>query len=313
MRQCMVLTTALMIGLPAPGQTIERRGFDPPKVELVENEVRLPMTFRGGRPVVEAKVNGQGPFAFFLDTGASGPVVSQKLADKLGLEPVGESLVKSGGDEPDKPGIPAKIVEFARLDLGGVKLSGVKTVAMDRVRLGGDDAPVGVLSFAMFPGCLVTLDYPRKEVRIRAGALPAPDDQSVFAYRDGRPIPSLTIAVGDEKIEAHLDSGSGGGLSLPTKLAEKLPLEGKPVETGKKARSVSGEFSVFEAKLKGKLVFGKFSYENPTIEFSDVVRRGNLGGRILDKFEITLDVKNRRFEMKREQQDGNRLSPGVAE
>lgn len=301
MRQLTILPTVLLIGLPAAGQPVERNGFEPPTVALGEKEVRLPMTFRGGRPVVAARINEKGPYNFFLDTGASGPVLSEKLATELDLEVIGEVRVKSGGDGPDKPGIAAKSVLIGRLDLGAAKLTGVKIVAMNRDRLGGGDAPAGVLSAAMFPGYLVTLDYPKKEVRIRAGELAAPDDRTVFAYRDGRFIPSLTVTVGGEAIEAHLDSGSGAGLSLPTKVAEKLPLEGKPVDTGKKARSVSGEFPVFEGKLKGKVTFGKFSVENPAISFSDVVQRGNLGGRILETFAVTLDVKNRRFELKRQE------------
>jgi len=41
-----------------------------------------------GRIVIEARVNGQGPFAFALDTGASISVVFDELRNKLALEPV---------------------------------------------------------------------------------------------------------------------------------------------------------------------------------------------------------------------------------
>lgn len=279
------------------GQQVEKHHVDAPKVELGAEEIRLPMTFRGGRPIVEARVNGKGPYRFYFDTGASGPVMSDKLAQELDLEVVGEVGIKSGGDAADKKPIAAKLVRISQLDLASAKLSQVTIASMDRARLGDQDPPVGVLSPAMFSGYLVTLDYPEKEIRIRSGEVGTPDNKTVFAYQEGRHIPSLMATVGDQTIEAHLDSGSGAGLSLPTKVAEKLTLDGKPVDTGKKARSVSGDFPVFEGKLKGKLSFGQFSIDNPTIDFSDVVQRGNIGARILERFVLTLDVKNRRFQL----------------
>jgi hypothetical protein len=283
-----------LIAGSACGQAAKRPA---PTIDLGAEEVCMPMTFRGGRPVVEARVNGNGPFHFYFDTGASGPVISKKLAEDLKLNVIGEVGVKSGGDAADKKPIPAKLVRVDRLTLASANLSALTIAAMDRARLGGQDAPVGVLSPAMFPGHLVTLDYPKKELRIRLGELGTPDNKTLFAYVKGRMIPSLMTTIGDQKIEAHLDSGSGAGLSLPTKTALKLTLEGKPIDTGKKARSVSGDFPIFEGKLKGKLSFGQFSFTDPTIDFSDVVQRGNLGARILERFVITLDVKNRRFQM----------------
>jgi hypothetical protein len=278
-------------------QDTRRPDFLPSRVTVEAGEARVPLTFVGGRPVVEARLNGKGPFRFYFDTGASGPVLSQKLAAELGAEVLGVAGVKSGGDAPDKEPISAQVVRLDQVELGGAKLADVRVVAMDRTRLGGPDAPMGVLSPALFPGYLVSLDYPRKELTLRAGQLGSPDDKTVFAYQPDRPIPSVLADVAGQEVEMHLDSGSGAGLSLPLRFAETLPLAGKPADTGKKARSVSGDFPVLEGKLNGKLAFGQFSMEDPAVEFSDVVRRGNLGSRILDRFVVTLDVKNRRFRL----------------
>jgi hypothetical protein len=294
---CLTLELLLVAG-SAWGQVADQHAIPAPEIEMGADGVRLAMGSYGGRALVEARVNGEGPYRFFFDTGASGPVISQKLAEQLKLEVIGEAGVKSGGDAPDKEPIAAQLVRVDRLELGLAKLSAVTIVAMDRTRLRKDqNAPEGVLSPAMFPGQLVTLDYPKKEIRIRSGELGTPDGKTVFAYIDGRTIPSLLTTIGDRTIEAHLDSGSPAGLSLPTKVAGTLMLDGKPVDKGKKARSVSGEFPVLEGKLKGKISFGQFSFSDPTIEFSDVVRRANLGARILERFVVTLDVRNRRFRI----------------
>jgi hypothetical protein len=279
------------------GQTVKTLSIAAPKIVIPAEGIRMPMTARGGRPVVTAKVNGKGPFRFYFDTGASGPVISNALAKELKLTMVGEVQVLSGGDAPGKKPIPGKLVRIDRLEMGTAIVEGATVAAMDRARLEGEDSPIGVLSPAMFPGYLVTLDYPRKEIKFRVGELPVPDNKTVFAYLARTPIPSLMVEIGGETIEAHLDSGSGAGLSLPTKLAERLPLQGKLIDSRKKARSVSGDFPVFEGKLKGKCSFGQFTLTDPTIAFTDVVRHANLGSRILERFTLTIDVKNRRFQL----------------
>jgi hypothetical protein len=291
--------TAFLVASASWHQDVQGHAPPAPAVKLAVAEVHLPMSFRGGRPVIEGKISGKGPYRFYLDTGASGPVLSQALASELGLKIIGSVGIKSGGDAADKKPIAGKLVNIDLLELGQVRLTDVTIAAMDRSRLGGKDAPSGVLSPAMFPGYLVTLDYPKKEVRIRAGALPPPDDKTIFAYQQGEPIPSLQTRIGDYQIVTHLDSGSGAGLSLPTRIAEKLPLDGKPRDTGKRARSVRGDFPVFEARLKGSLQFGQYKIDDLTIQFSDVVKGGNIGAGILDRFAVTLDVKNRRFQMTR--------------
>lgn len=297
MRSLSLSICLILVAGYANGQEVRRRSVPPPKVEMQVEGIRLPMSSRGGRSVVEARVNGKGPFAFYFDTGASGPVISQKLANELMIPVIGEVQVKSGGDAADKKPMTAQLVRIDKLDLGLASLSEITCAAMDRGKLEQDGEPMGVLSPAMFPGYLVTLDYPNKEIRIAPGELGAPDDKTIFAYVEDRMIPSLMVTVGDQSIEAHLDSGSGQGLSLPIKVASNLELEGELVDTGKKARSISGEFPVYQGKLKGTLSFGQYSVEAPTIDFSDVVQRGNLGGRILERFALTLDVKNRRFRM----------------
>jgi hypothetical protein len=280
-------------GLALGGQEVHK--LQAPTVKMADKEVSLPLSFYGGRPVVEARVHGKGPYRFYFDTGASGPVVSQQLTKELGLKVLGEVGIQSGGDGPEKGAIPGQLVSFDSVDFGPMQLADLRIVAMDRARLGGDEAPVGVFSPAMFPGYLVTIDYPKKALRLRPGKLGEPDNKTIFAYQPGRPIPSVIMRVGGEEIETHLDSGSGAELTLPVRYAQVLPLDGKAVETKKKARSVSGEFPVLEGQLKGSFTFGKFKIDNPKIEFSDVVRRGNLGSAFLNRFAVTLDVANRRF------------------
>src|SRR5215813_2511265 len=50
-----------------------------------------PMQFRGGMPVIEVKLNRQGPFVFAIDTGAGMQAdIDPSIAEQLKLEPVGK-------------------------------------------------------------------------------------------------------------------------------------------------------------------------------------------------------------------------------
>jgi len=290
------VTLAVMMSLAA-GVAQHPEPIPPLEINVPAGGIRLPMVSERGISLVEGRLNGKGPYRFYCDTGAAMAVVDAALAKKLEFDVVGKAAIMSGGDDPAKKPIAGKLVRIEQLELGAAKLGSVTLASMDLSHLGKQGSPVGVLSAALLPGYLVTWDYPKKEVRIHAGELPAADNKTVFNYLPGHPIPGLKIKVGDQSLDAHLDSGSDAGLLLPLKLAKSLPLYGEPVDTGKKAKSVRGAFPVYRGKLKGTCRFGEFSLTDPTVDFSDVVRNGNLGSGVLEGFTLTLDFKNRRFQL----------------
>src|SRR5262245_22904499 len=122
MKHLASLAALLAAALVARAQD-SRPHFPPPCITLRADEARVPLTFVGGRPVVEARINGKGPFRFYFDTGASGPVLGQKLAAEMGAEVLGAAGVKSGGDAPDKEPIPAQVVRLDQVELGDAKLT----------------------------------------------------------------------------------------------------------------------------------------------------------------------------------------------
>ena len=84
-------------------------------VDFDSTSVSLPLTFFGNRPVVEVMLEGKGPFAFIVDTGAGGTVVAQDLATELHLAITGETEM---GSPMGSQRIPAHIVRIGKLDLG---------------------------------------------------------------------------------------------------------------------------------------------------------------------------------------------------
>jgi len=280
-------------GRAVMAQHMEHEMPPPAKVALGAAEVVVPMDSFGGRPVVSLLLNGRGPYRFVLDTGAGGSVMSQSLADSLGLASLGEARVGAPGGATN----PGNMVDIGRVEMGDAVLSDLSLVATDLSRVFHlDDHPVGVLSALAFSGCLVTFDYPRKQILVREGELPVANGADIFAYTAEDHIPTLEISVAGVPVRAHLDSGSGHGLMLPAGMADKVPLAGPLVEKGK-ARTVDGEWPLREAPLKGTVTIGRLHLENPMLMFVEGSTFGNIGYEILKGFVVTVDRGNHRFRL----------------
>src|SRR5690348_14656944 len=72
----------------------------PARIEVPREGVTIPMQDMGGRPVVELRINGEGPYRFILDTGATATVVSDELSRELSLTPAPGVQVASVGGGP---------------------------------------------------------------------------------------------------------------------------------------------------------------------------------------------------------------------
>ena len=272
-------------------QAVPRRP-DPPGIELpAGGRVTVPIGSFGGRPTVEATL-GDRRFPFVLDTGASGCAVSDGFADAQKIPVVGRAGVQS----PDSP--QPKDVRLLRIDslgIGDARMTGLTSVAMDLsgpFPAPGD--PVGVLSALIFPGYLVTLDYPAKTLTLARGELPAADGRDVLEYSEGRRVPGVTVTLGDQSVELDVDTGSPGGITLPAEWSSKLKLDGEPRES-KPDRRVDRVLAAKEARFSGPVRIGRFDLGGQTLRFVEGISRGNVGSDVLSRFSVTLDSKNRRL------------------
>ncbi len=77
---------------------------------------------RIGRVVAPISVNGQGPFRFIVDTGANRSVLSQALAEQLGLVPEGSGEVHSVHGVSTAPLVSVDSLRYGQLSLGGAAM-----------------------------------------------------------------------------------------------------------------------------------------------------------------------------------------------
>lgn len=255
-----------------------------------------PMQFRGLMPVIEAKINGQGPFVFAIDTGGGMQAdIDPSIATQLNLEPVGKVRIGDPSRQNDRE---IEVARIASLAFGGAEFRDV-TALIRSQRITNDYPAVdGILGFALFTDYLLTLDYPAMQVRLARGALPAANGADILSFEIENRVPVIEIAVGKLRMKAHIDSGNFvAGFILPEEIVEQLTLLSEPVTVGR-ARSVTNQIEIKQAQLRDTIHIGSFDYPQATIAFP-ALSDTNVGFKILREFVLTFDSKNKRIKFER--------------
>jgi predicted aspartyl protease len=261
----------------------------PVSAKVPANGIAIPMRLAQGKVIVDAKINGKGPFPLFLDTGAGVTVLDEDLVRELGLPATGTTAV---GDPANPQAIKATTVAVERLEVGSATFSGFQALTWDRSALYADtpDAPRGVLGIPLFSSLLLTIDYPRNEVRLRQGALEKGKDTTRLVHGEGG-IFRLPIKIGGVAVDTALDTGSASGLSLPKRYAERLKLAAPLREVGR-GRTVNSEFVVYAAEVDGDLEIAGHTIPAPTVVFNEVLPESHVGSRVLGAYAVTIDQRN---------------------
>jgi CubicO group peptidase (beta-lactamase class C family)/predicted aspartyl protease len=273
-------------GGDAPGGVEVRIGGhgrrpEPPGEVLIKAPAELTMTTVGHLPVIEAMVNGKGPFKFVFDTGFGGNAsIRSALADELKLPVIGEA---ASGDPSGKNRQSVKIAQADSIDVGSAHFGEVNVSISDAAGREGID---GIIGLNLFNGLLVTFDFPHSTLKIMGGKLDAGD--GVLPYTNEQGVPTIDIDVAGQKMTAHIDSGSPGELTLPLNVAKSLQLGEEPRVVGH-ARTVNNSFDVYAAPLTGNVRVGDVVLTNPRIDFVDIFPIGNLGSRFLGNLVVTFD------------------------
>lgn len=270
------------------GKMAQRRvapGDEEPDEVLIRGPVDLTFTLAHHVPVIEAKINGKGPFRFAVDTGFGGMMeVSPKLAADLNMPVIGETL---SGDPSGRNPIHVTIHSAESVDVGGLHLGGVKVGENPRMVLPDVD---GMIGLSLFRSLLVTFDYPNGKMSIRGGKLPEAES---MPYTLDHGIPAIEIEVNGKPQRVHLDGGSPALVTLPRSAAATLTLAEEPRVVGH-GRTADGEFDVYSAPLAGEVRIGNIALTNPRLDFVDVFPIGNVGYRFFKDLAVTYDPGSKR-------------------
>jgi len=254
------------------------------------SEVIFPMDVNSRMPVIEAKINGQGPYRFTLDTGFNGSLaISATLADQMSLAEIEE--IKVGDPSGRKP----RTVRLFRADSITIGSMNFNSIDIIESVLGDLINTDGLIGLSVFQELLVKFDYINKKIILCSGSLPI---NKSLVYTTEYGIPSIEISINHITLKVNIDSGSPAEISLPLNLAKSLPLSEEPKVVGH-GRTLDGEFEVYSARLNGDVHVGEISITNPHLNFTSVFPVGNLGSRFLKNLIVIFDPTNHRVQFEK--------------
>jgi len=251
-------------------------------------------------PVVEVKLNGQGPFFFMIDTGAGMQAdVDTSVAVRLKLPLSGRAINGDPSGQNDREVATATIES---LTIGKANFRNLTAVVRPQ-RITKDYPDVdGILGFALFTDYLLTLDYPAMQLRLARGALPAANGADILTFEIENQIPIVELTIGRIHVPAHIDSGNFvAGFILPEDVVEQLQRQSEAITVGG-ARSVANRIQLKQVQLRDTIRFGAFEYPQPTIAFP-ALSDTNIGFNVLRGFVLTFDQHNRRMKLQRSLQN----------
>jgi predicted aspartyl protease len=219
------------------------------------------------RMTVEVFINGQGPFAFVVDTGADRSALSTTVAAKLGLEPGRNVMLHGVGGSALTP-----TAKVPLMVAGEARMKDAELPVLTPERLGVD----GLLGVDMLENRNVIMDFHRKRLEVRrsssSGMLPSPREVSVLAdARFGR-LAVANARVSGVRCVAFIDSGSGASMgNMALAEAIKLRVRRKP-ESSMAIRLIgaAGEATVGEMRIVRSIELGALRMTNLPLVLADL-------------------------------------------
>ena len=254
---------------------------------LLAEDYNAPMDLRRNMPFVQVMVNGKGPYTFGIDTGTGGDaLVTPALIEQLTLPVSGKIEV---GDPTGRNKREVSQVKIETLEVARVTFKNVQAVQFEPSQREGQVE--GILGFPLFAKYLLTLDYPKQQLRLETGALKPDGGKTILPFTMPDSVPVIQLRVGTQQFDAHVDS-RGPGLSIPEKFAAGLKFASQPIVLGR-GRTVSNEFEIKGAELDGSIELGAYTFPHPFLAMDPVLPLANFGAIALRNFTVTFDQQNK--------------------
>jgi Aspartyl protease/PDZ domain len=262
---------------------------------------RLPFDLVDNRIIVHATLNGHGPYALVLDTGADA-VLRDEMVDAVGLVATGEHETRGTGEHAQS----ARAARVTDVGLGPVHLAKVDfevTSFADWPNVFGTYRIDGVLGYPIFERYVVEIDYGRREVLLF--------DPATFVYSgpgtevpfeiDGT-LPVVSGAVDGVSGSFGIDIGARSSLILYGPFSDRNGLRQRyrltpPTVNG---WGLGGPIRAQVGRV-GILTFGGITVKDVVARLSvqrggaltDPNRAGLIGPDVLSQFDVWFDYSRR--------------------
>lgn len=298
--------TAFHVG-PTRALSEYARPKDPPQGGSIEGgaaSVTLPFRFLNHHIYLTARVNGQGPYTFMVDTGGH-TLLSPHLVAAVGLKSVGAAASSGAGEGHSVSGF-AHIDEIA---LGALKLKdqmGFTTEIYDPAIEGV--TVDGMVGFELFRRFAVTIDYGRRTITFFDPArFDARGAGKAIAFKFYDHLPMIEGFIDELPARFDIDTGSRSDLTVTAPFVKAHDLrsrypKGVSAVTGWGVGGPSRSFAVRlnSIELGGVKIAPSLAdlSQDRGGSMTDSNYDGNVGSGLLQRFVVTFDYAHQMMYLK---------------
>ena len=116
----------------------------------------------------QVSINGRGPYNFAVDTGATQTVISEKLIDEMGLQPITSTVVYGIGGAGK---VDTKLYGVNEIAVGDVKIKNIPVGTFNDPLV--SQLADGILGTAALSDFIITVNYPASQLELSRKRLPA--------------------------------------------------------------------------------------------------------------------------------------------
>ncbi|HVS04057.1 MAG TPA: aspartyl protease family protein [Thermoanaerobaculia bacterium] len=277
----LLCATTLLATAPAAAQSLSdeqlaavRRGAASSR--LPGGATTVPLVGPPTLPLVEARVNGAGPFRLLLDLGSNVTILRRDVVDAAGVEVV---LDRERSD----------IVRADTLSVGACEFRDVWMGAYDELDVDG------VIGYNLLSARPFTLDYPGARLILGAAELPDPAGELVVEDR----LPFVAARLGGREVLLNLDTGAAEEMTVPPQWEEWLPVEGEPVPGPMTHNNQTGATRVRVARLGEELRVAGVGLGRPLVYLNPDAEDAWLGSGLLKDYVLAVDPEQRLYGLSR--------------
>ncbi|MGO1542036.1 MAG: aspartyl protease family protein [Luteimonas sp.] len=248
-------------------------------------EMQVPFEVVDGRIYVDARVNGQGPLRFAIDTGASGlGRADASLVALLGLQTSG-TVANSDGLQTAE----ARTVRLDSLELSGLSHRVVEVITRDYSEHMSPDAPFhGIIAREFFADGLLVIDYPGKRLLFSRGLSLPPHLEGAVEYE--RPF-RVPVSIGAVRTQGNLDTGANVTFLMPQQLYARV--SDGPLAAAGTGGLTNTRVETSRAVVAAPFQIGAASVAEVEVRVSDRYPELLVGARVLQGFVVLIDQRSR--------------------
>ena len=150
----------------------------------------------------------------------------------------------------------------------------------------------GILGFSVFENTLLTLDYPKGEIYVSRGHIPAPNGTDIFSTSGPDDRPWINVRLGEKKRKLLMDTAAGEMLILSSLKDIDTHTSAVPtsVSQGLKDTDIS-----YSSRARDNLTFGKHIIHEPIV--SMIPGENIFSAQLMKNYRLTFDTKNKRVQI----------------